>query len=59
MRDITISITYETNDDTTILDQIERMQQRFVPESVFVNDISFEKEWLPEKTKITFKGVEK
>ncbi len=59
MREISISITYETCEDTTILHQIERMQHRFVPDSIMVNDIQFEKEWLPEKTKITFKGVEK
>jgi len=59
MKDISISVTYMRDDEHDNLTQIHEIQSRFVPHGICVMDISFEKEWLPTRTKITFKGVEK
>jgi len=58
MKDISISITYARDDEHDNLTQIHEAQTRFVPHGIHVMDITFEKEWLPTRTKVTFKGVE-
>ena len=58
MKEISISITYERDDQMTIIDQIAVIGGRYVPLNIKIMDINFEKDWIPEKTRITFRGVE-
>lgn len=59
MKDISICITYTKDDSHDIVFQILETQNKFVPEDIKVMDIQFEKEWYADKSRITFKGVEK
>lgn len=59
MKEISISITFECNDSFQVLYQIDVAKRKYVPENIEIRDVSFEKEWVPGKTRITFKGVEK
>lgn len=58
MKEITLSIIYEIPEELDIFHQLKIAQCRYVPKNIKVTDVSFEREWLGNKSKITFKGVE-
>jgi len=59
MNKVTVSVSYAIDQCVHFLDQIASARIKYVPQSVEVLDVRFEKEWYPGETKITFYGVEK
>ena len=59
MNEITISITYRTDDCTTEMYQIGQMERKYAMNKLHLTEISWEREWVPGKSRVTFKGVEK
>lgn len=61
MKEISISVMYEEKDslyNSPVL-RISDARDNHVPPTLEIIEIHYEKEWLPGKTRITFKGVYK
>ena len=58
MNEITIAITYRQNNDLGCFSQIVDARDKYLEEKMDIREITWEKEWIPGKSRVTFKGVE-